>query len=344
MSKSLNKMNSLKKCSECGSEIITRGYQTICGECGLIIDEMFINSSFTIFDNNEFQFNQGRQYVYLGKIPDAVGNLGSYIDYYDRKKYFLDINKRPISLKDQSLFSRLKNKYSKFSKIKNEETNYRIMNILADVTRTMKLSKDLRKDAAYYFRKIKSINDKIKNNISLIAFCVFFAVRNKTHNAPVTIKEISKVFQDLGHRVKPRLIIRDGVLYKKMLTSPKPHRSEDYVERLINDIINFPILKNRMEKKYSLWSLEEYRIKLYNQTSSILKKIPIFKRGGKNPFIFAGAAVYAADKILAKKSNTKSILTQKFASQAMKIAEYSIRDHYVSVFKGLIAQIYPVND
>lgn len=321
------------KCPECRNNVITQGYQKICCCCGLVVDEEMIQSSYTMFDNEDIQFNQGKQYVYIGKTLETVGNLGSYIDFYDRKSFFSDINGRGLSTEMQDLFSRLKNKYSKFTKIKNQETDYRIMNILANVAQFLKLSNDTRIDAAFYFRKIKSLNANIRNNISLIAFCIFFAVRNQKRNAPVTIKEISEAFQMLGHRVNPRLILRDGVMYKKLLNPPEPHKSEDYIERLVNNIINYPQLSERMEKKKTPWKIEEYRNRLYNETLFILDKIDIYQRGGRNPFIFAGAAVYCADKLLAKKSKTKCILTQQIASSAMGIAEYSIRDHYVSIFK-----------
>jgi transcription initiation factor TFIIIB Brf1 subunit/transcription initiation factor TFIIB len=330
----------LEKCPECGYSMASKGYQNICKNCGVVIGEDFIQSSYKMFDSDDLQFSQGKQYVYIGKTLETVGNLGSYIGYYNKNKDVKDINGQQISQKMQLLFSRLKNKYSKFSKIKNQETDYRIMNILADVVKYMNLNQGTRKDAAYYFWKIKSMNSDIRNNISLIAFCIFFAVRNQNQNAPVTIKEISDVFQMLGHRVIPRLIIRDGLLYKKMLNPPKPHKSEDYVSRLIDSIINYPLIRSRMEKKSSEWKLDDYRTRLYNQTLEILKDINIGKRGGRNPYIFSGAAVYCADKILAKLNNTKSILTQRIASDAMHIAEYSIRDHYVSVFKNYTSNYF----
>lgn len=323
-------------CPECHQKCIVNNYQKICSNCGLIVEEEMIHSNYKMVNTEEYQFNHSKQYVSVGKTLETVGNLGTYIDFFEKKNNFKDINGNPLNLELQNLFSRLKNKYSKFSKIKNEETDYRIMNILADVIQYMKLNQSIRKDAAYYFRKIKNNNSKIRNNISLIAFCIFFAVRNYNHNAPVTIKEISDIFQSLGHRVNPRLIIRDGVLYKKILIPPKPHKSEDYITRLIDNIVNYPLIVSRMSKKNSKWSIEEYRMKLYNETMNILKKIDIYQRGGRNPFIFAGAAIYCADKVIARKNFTKCILTQKIASESMKIAEYSIRDHYVSVFKKLI--------
>lgn len=328
-------------CPECNKKCIKEGYQTICENCGLVVDEMFIQSSYKMFEDDGYKFNQGKQYVAVGKTLETVGNLGSFIDYAERKSHFTDVHGRTLNSQHQRLYSRLKNKYSKFLKIKNKETDYRIMNILADVVQLMKLNNDIRKDAAFYYRKIKSNNSKIKNNISLIAFCVFFAVRNKNHNAPVTIREISEVFQNLGHRVNPRLILRDGLLYKKILKPPKPHKSEDYVTRLVDNVAKYPFLKDRMNKKDSVWTVDDYKMRLYNQTLKILKSITIYQRGGRNPFIFAGAAVYCADKVLAKKHSTKSILTQKIASDAMGIAEYSIRDHYVSVFKKLIVNKMP---
>jgi transcription initiation factor TFIIIB Brf1 subunit/transcription initiation factor TFIIB len=306
-----------------------------------VIDEQFCRSSYQLFENSTTQFNQGRQFVSLGKTLEKVGTLGSYIDYCDKRSNFADISGKPLQSSGQELFSRLKTKYSKFARVKNQETDYRIMNILADVIQILNLSQIVRKDAAYYFRKIKSTNKVIRNNISLIAFCIFFAVRNQNHNAPITINDISYAFQQLGHRVNPRLIIRDGILYKKIIYRPKPHISENYVNRLVECVVNSPAIIHRLHKKVPSCSIRTYRLMLYNQTLAILRKIDVYQRGGRNPFIFAGAAIYCADKLLSLKNNTKSVLTQKLASNAMNIAEYSIRDHYVSVFKKLVINNFP---
>ncbi|MBN2154948.1 MAG: transcription initiation factor IIB family protein [Candidatus Lokiarchaeota archaeon] len=325
-------MNS-QVCPECGCPIVSNGYQCICSECGLVTQENYYRSSYQLFELNSCHFNQGRQYVSVGKTLETVGTLGSYIDYVDRKTNFMDINGNPVATNLQVLYTRLKSKYSKFARVKNQETNYRIMNILSDVIQILHLNQIVRKDAAYYFRKIKSLNKVIRNNISLIAFCIFFAVRNQYHNAPITINDIADTFQQLGHRVNPRLILRDGIIYRKILHKPQPHKSEDYVNRLIECVVNSPEIIQRLKKKIPHMSVQRYRLNLYNQTMALLKEITIYQRGGRNPFIFAGASIYCADKILASKLCSKSVLTQKLASKAMNIAEYSIRDHYVSVFK-----------
>ena len=51
--------------------------------------------------------------------------------------------------------------------------------------------------------------------------------------------------------------------------------------------------------------------------------------------ILAGAIIYCADNLLAVKYKQKKVLTQKIISIATNIAEYSIRDHYVSLLKPI---------
>ncbi len=61
------------------------------------------------------------------------------------------------------------------------------------------------------------------------------------------------------------------------------------------------------------------------------------RRGGRNPFIFTVSAAYASDKLIAADYQRKSVLTQKLASQATDVAEYSIRDHY-SMIKRVVSE------
>jgi transcription initiation factor TFIIIB Brf1 subunit/transcription initiation factor TFIIB len=92
-----------------------------------------------------------------------------------------------------------------------------------------------------------------------------------------------------------------------------------------------------MKNKNSKWTPDEFRIKLTQKSNQILKYMNHKIRGARNPFILAAAIVYCADKMLARELGTKSILTQKSASEAMQVAEYSIRDHYVKILKPLFS-------
>ena len=104
---------------------------------------------------------------------------------------------------------------------------------------------------------------------------------------------------------------------------------------MINDIFNQDDLNQRLIKKKILWTKEDFQNILTQKCREILEKLTNWHRGGRNPFILTGAVIYLADKLLAQESNQKTVLTQKFISDATNIAEYSIRDHYVNLLKPL---------
>ena len=176
------------------------------------------------------------------------------------------------------MFRRLK-KNSHFIRIKNHETEYRIFNLLNKISIYLQLNKNIRTTAAYYYKKILKNEKKIINNISLIAFCIFEAARKENHNAPITITEIANAFQNFGHRVNSRLILRDGVNYKRhLMNNSAPHKSEDYLTRLINDVINHKELEARLVLKGILWSKKEYQNKITNKCRTILNLLTLPRR------------------------------------------------------------------
>jgi transcription initiation factor TFIIIB Brf1 subunit/transcription initiation factor TFIIB len=323
-----------EKCPECKGSIIINSFEKVCSRCGLVTNKLFKESSF-IFNKANKTGNLSKQYVALGERTDFIGGLGSFIDY-ENSKYLKDKTGRLLPPNEQKLFRRLKKNYAQFLRIKNHETEYRIFNILNKVSLYLNLNKNIRNNAAYYYKKILKNEQKVINNISLIAFCIFHAVRKEYHNAPFTINEIAKAFQNFGHRVNPRLIMRDGIRYKHHLNNESiPHKSEDYLVRLTSQVINHKDLSERLEKKRSIWMKDEFQNKLLKKCREILIDLPLWHRGGRNPFILTGAIIYLADKLLAKEYKLKTVLTQKVISEATKIAEYSIRDHYVNLLKPL---------
>ena len=323
-----------EKCSECGGSIMTSSFEITCKDCGLVLDNLYKESSY-IFNNVNTKNNLNKQYVALGERTDYIGGLGTFIDY-ENSKYLKDKTGKLLPPNEQKLYRRLKKNYSQFLRIKNHETEYRIFNILNKISIYLNLNKNIRNNAAYYYKKIIKNEERVINNISLIAFCIFYSVRKEYHNAPITINEISNAFQSFGHRVNPRLILRDGIRYKDHLNNDAiPHSSEDYLNRLIDNIISHKGLEIRLAKKGSAWSKEDYKRKLTNKCRSILASLNKWERGGRNPFILTGAIIYLADKLLSKEFNQKTILTQKLISLATNIAEYSIRDHYVNLLKPI---------
>ncbi len=219
-----------------------------------------------------------------------------------------------------------------------------MFNILNKISPLLNLNLSARNTATYFYRKIikaeKEAGKKIINNITLLTFCVFYAIRQENHNAPITVDEVVKAFNSFGHRVSARLILRDGITYRNHIRKETyHHKSEDYLIRLIDAITKYKHLKKRLMKKGCLWSIFEYRNKLTEISRRVLKGLSQWERRGRNPFIMAGAVIYLADKLLAQKFMIKPILTQQIISVQTSIAEYSIRDHYVNVLKPLNLQL-----
>ena len=130
--------------------------------------------------------------------------------------------------------------------------------------------------------------------------------------------------------------LRDGVMYKRNLNNDSiPHRSEDYLIRLADQVIRHKDLPERLVYKGVSWSKKEYQNKLILKCRDILKVLSLERRGGRNPFILTGAILYLADRLVAKEYSQKAVLTQCIISEATGIAEYSIRDHYVNLLKPL---------
>ncbi len=328
----IDQSGSLDKCPECGGNAISSGFEKTCKECGLVINEFFGETSY-LFNDKNIDPRFYKQYVALGNRPNFIGGLGTFIGY-ENSKYLRDKSGKLLPPEEQKLYRRLKKNYSHLIRIKNHETEYRIMSILQTISSDLKLNKNTSNKAAYYYKKIVKIEGKVINNISLLAFCISQAAKRDRHNAPIPIKEISEAFQKHKHRVHARLILRDGLLYKRHLPNNcAPHMSEDFITRLVNMVVNNEDLEKRLNKKEITWTRGDLENLLSQKCREILKKLTLKNRGGRNPFILAGAIIYLADKLLAKDHDQKPILTQKIIAKSTEIAEYSIRDHYLKVLK-----------
>lgn len=321
------------KCPECNGHIIIQAHEMICESCGLIIEDTEFYFSYQFNETKNSDLNSADQYISIGKTVDNVCALGSHIDHFN-SKIFYDYKHNLIQSSQQKLYKKLKTFYSLQLKIKDHETDYRILKILNKIVQYFALSNNVKLRAAYFYQKIKNRANSIRNHVSLIGFCIFYASREYSQNAPISIREICKAFEYMGHRINPKLIIRDSIEYQKYINIKNiPHKSEDFINRFVNSIVNSNSIIKRMKNKESKWTIDEFRIRLTQKSNQILNFMNSKIRGARNPFILAAAIVYCADKMLARENGTKSILTQKTASDAMQVAEYSIRDHYVKILK-----------
>lgn len=344
MEKNIN-MSDLQErtCNICGGNIILTRSGYTCSDCGLVHENQYYNENYFISSKEGYDMKLGKQFVGLGKQLDNVSNLGSYIDYY-KSGFFYDSNNSPLKPDKQKLFYRLKFTRDFRTRIDNNETYHRIVKILKKVSNYLSLLPDIRKRAVYFYNKIikraTTSNQEIPNHVSLIASCLFLASREFSSQAPITIQELCNSFKDFGHRVNCKMIIRDMLKFKKHVNIKRTnHDSKDYLERLINKLYHDDGFNERFIAKGISTDLKTYIHQLKQNSYKILENISKSVKSCRNPFILAGASIYGADVILAKKNNTKRVLTQKVLSTATGIAEYSIRDHYCSVIKPTITDM-----
>lgn len=277
--------------------------------------------------------NAERSHSSVGERLHIVDSLGSYIDYHN-KSYFYDSQGEPLSSNRQALFRRLKYHYDLKARTQNKETDYNALRVLNRVSALLRLSENVRNRAAYYYRKITSekISAEISNKLITVSACLFIAIREFKECAPITIQELAEIFKGLGHRVSVRSIVRElPRLQGKLAINIHVRRSEEYLNRIVSTVVAQPEVRQRLEETDA--DSEEYRFNLSSTALIILKTLSLPSRGGRNPFILAVSAVYAADRRISENKNAKPILTQKILARATGTAEYSLRDHFCTLLK-----------
>ncbi|MGF3555243.1 MAG: hypothetical protein ACQXXF_08295 [Thermoplasmatota archaeon] len=321
-------------CPECSSALVLHSGEFVCSNCGLVVSKQYLPPIFKINQENP-SISQCAYFTALGERLHIVDGMGSYIDF-QRTPFFFDGQGAPLTSDKQALYRKLKFRYSLRLRIDKKESDYRALTSLNNVTSMLQISDTIRDRAAYIYQKaVKKIDKKISNHIVLIAACLFFAIREYKELAPVTIQEVTQSFKRLGHRINVKKVIRTALELRSFIQKhPKIRKSEEYLHRIISDIVSSPIIESRLKERNL--PTDDYRNLLVQKSYSILTKLDSVIRGGRNPYIFAVSTVYCADRIISKKAGKKPILTQKILAKIAKVAEYSIRDHYTSVLKPMM--------
>ena len=324
-------------CPDCHGRLLhSQGY-IVCSECGIAISRKYVNPTYQMGEKVRSDAPDATMYVSLGNRMHIVDGLGSYIGFH-KDWYFRDAHGRSLSAASQKRFKRLKSVYSTQVRIGGNEAKYRALRTLNHVSKLLMLNEQVRDRTAYLYKKVVSESSgRVTNNILLMAVCLLMAVREFKDGAPITLEEIADVFEKCGHRVSVRSIVREALRLKSMMGyAPAIRKPRDYVPRVLSMLMN----NQRVTSKVRLrgWDLKAYESALRDRIFEILELIPSSKRGGRNPFIFTVSAAYASDRLIANEYGRRTVLTQKLASTATQVAEYSIRDHF-GMMKKLIGPV-----
>ncbi len=325
----------LEFCIECGGHIIDSGFEMTCSQCGIVVSGLRMKPEY-ISEYHESSYERGaKQYVSFGLNTGMVGTLATHIGKGETNT-LKDYKGKPLNLETQKTFKRIIKFYQRNSGIKYHESECRILKQIKLAASYLELPKVVQEHASKTFIKISHGEEKLKNRVVIGAACLAFSIKEYGNQAPVSIQEIARVYSDMGHYMTERLILRVYFAYPKYFKrNIAPKKSEDYLSRMVNMLVN----EKQIEKRILAfgYNKEQYEQIILKKSKEILSKINPCLRAGRNPLILTAAVIYCSDKILARENGHRTILTQKSASEAMDVAEYSIRDHFVKLLKPFFA-------
>ncbi|MHA1778240.1 MAG: hypothetical protein ACTSYN_01585 [Candidatus Heimdallarchaeaceae archaeon] len=322
-------------CVECGGKIILHNGEYKCSNCGLVYDVEVKMDEFLIFKrntDNEIFYN------------DTVSNLSSSEDLgsfigYSNQKLFYDFLGRPLSEKQQQKFKRLKFIYElNFSSavLRNPDKAISILNRVAALLR---VSKKMRNRAVYFYKSIRNkakYLNEFRSHVRLIAACLLLAYREKRIKAPFSLHELVSTFNSLGYSFSKKHVLVDvSKLIKILGIRFYAMKSEQYFENMLNKLKTSKYFLKKLQNEHI--STEEYFKMMYDIGVKLLERTKN-DRGGRNPYIFAAAVVYASERKLAKIQKRSTLLTQKETGEILNIPSHSIRDHF-SFLKPYLDQI-----
>jgi len=328
-----------KFCNECRGNIVLNKGVYVCENCGLEVAKHYkhyVDSSYLITIEGSSGCD-ARQYVGLGSRSDVVGGLGSCIGR-GKGGYETDYNKVPISKETATRMRHLDRIYNFRARIREKESEYRVLKSLNRTVALLQVSQETKKRAAYIYRKGVKILDK--NEITTHPVCMtgalFISVRE--YDEPITLQEIARTFEELGHRVPVKSVLKVVENLKRLPgVKLKTRRSEAYIPRLVSKIVRHPEVVERLKKRRL--SASGYQEQLKHHALALLERISREERGGRHPFVFAVSSVYAADLLLEEILGRKHLLTQKMLARITEVAQYSIRDHNTTLFKKCISEL-----
>jgi len=312
------------------SRIITNG-GIICQDCGLELDRDYVHS-FCVDGNPKSE-----------KAPRNSRYVGS-----QEKTRFIEIvgSFMPINFnrgKEIQRFTRL-SKRNEYAQGKYNYNNRASLMILNRVGSYLQLPKYIIDDTALRFRKLDKSEIDIINRVSCLCFCLWETIRYFKYRT--CLKEVLEAFNNTGHRISKRLIIREGSLYREILAKngfkkTKPKSIKDYINRQIGVLRNNnQYIKSRLQLKNFLINSEVYITKIEVLCYRILELMKEYlSYRGINPFNASASCVYFASRLISKKYNKKTIIIQSKLAELTNVSMYEFRIIFINIFKPLLSKI-----
>ncbi len=296
------------QCPECESHTLVRDYERaelVCAECGLVIDENFIDQGpeWRAFDQDQ-RMKRARVGAPMTYTIHDKG-LSTMIDWRNRDSYG-----KTISSKNRAQLYRLR-KWQRRIRVSNA-TERNLAFALSELDRmasALGLSRNVRETAAVVYRKAVDKNLIRGRSIEGVAAAALYAACRQC-NVPRTLDEIAEVSRvsrkEIGRTY--RFVSRELAL-KLMPTSPI-----DYIPRFCSGLS----LKGDVQAK----GIEILRQAAEKELTS-----------GRGPTGVAAAAIYIASILCGDRR------TQREVADVAGVTEVTIRNRYKELAEELDIEI-----
>ena len=144
----------------------------------------------------------------------------------------------------------------------------------------------------------------------------------------VGVREIMDAHRNLGYRVKASIIIQISI------DSPVrigPRMAEEYLGNVLVRLQQRLPEGGEVPAGYFNTLYEAARIALENTDGP--------SRGGHNPRALAATAVYAGEMALSIAEERKRIVSQRELAACVGVAEYTVREQFVEIFRPRMQEI-----
>jgi len=296
-------------CAQCSGRIVDAGEEFVCSSCGTVTAK-------EVMETGEDRAPQAIDYT--------THSLGSYLgplDYGYEERFSSGFSK------SSSTFKYLKT-VSDFA-YRDGATLYTCAKLVERVCEKLTLPSAVVGESVSIAREVLGMR-KQRGEIT-IASVSAFAIINACKRLGVTsagVKEVMEAHRNMGYRVKASVIIQISI------DSPigtRPRRAEEYLGRVLTHLPRVLIKTGGMPAGYTN--------RLHEAAKAALEQVDGPSRGGHNPRALAATAVYAAEVALSESEGRKKVFSQREVAGCSEVAEYTVREQYVEIFKSRMGQI-----
>jgi transcription initiation factor TFIIB len=298
------KIEEITRCPECGSARLTRDYdraELICDNCGLVIDESFIDQGpeWRAFDSEQREKRVRTGAPTTPTIHDK--GLSTMIGWKNKDSYG-----KPIPTRSRAQLYRLR-KWQRRIRI-SDATERNLAFALSELDRLasgMSLPRNIRENAAMIYRKGVEKNLIRGRSIESVSAAALYAACRQC-GVPRTLDEIAE-----ASKVNRKEVGRTyRFLARELKLQLMPASPSDYIPKFASDLK----LSGRVEAR----SQEILKQAVDNELTS-----------GRGPTGVAAAALYIASIQCGERR------TQREASEVAGITEVTIRNRYKELIEKL---------